>query len=323
MAKRGTKSRKLSGIKINEVSLVDLPANKQSFLFFKREGSKQGDPVVKAKKIKIAIESDGTVGSTTISVNGKKVSNLRSFDFSFYGTDPKQSIHASYSKESSDGDGFKRTETYYLSKGDVMKSELLKALQKFLGTDDVDFEKKVNEDEIQKALELITDQYQDSFPADLEEAVGLIAKRAIDRDEDESDGNTDDDKEDLKKAGAKFSKDVLKKLQAVMAAMDALKTVLPDTSTQKSADGTTDELSKQIAELSEAVAKMSGIQKTEKKTDPAELLKSIKTLSDRVKEMEEGGAVQKSITDDNENDDTNTKDNGKTKWPTITGQGKD
>lgn len=317
MAKRG-KSRKLSGIKINEISLVDLPANKQSFLFFKRDGSKQEDSIEKAKKIKIAIESDGTVGATTISVNGKKLSGLQDFNFSFYGTDPKQSIHASYSKQTKDGDGFSRTETYHLSKGDVMKEETLKALQKYLGTEEIDFEKKVSEEEIQKALTLIAEQYQESFPEDLEKAVGLIAKCAADRRE-----VGESSKEDLEKAGAKFSKDVLKKLQAVLAAVEALKTVLPEagTNTQKLDSGVTGDLAKQIVELSEAVAKLDTGKKADEKTSAEELLKSVKDLSSRIKDIEEGGAVKKSITDDGDVDDkTNTaSEDGKAKWPTLTG----
>jgi len=94
MAKRG----KLRDINVKEVSLVDLPANKQPFLFFKREGAKESQFVKAKKKIKIEIESNGTVGGTSIAVNGENLGKLRSFDFSFYGSDPKSTINASYSK---------------------------------------------------------------------------------------------------------------------------------------------------------------------------------------------------------------------------------
>ncbi len=314
------KSRKLSGIKINEISLVDLPANKQSFLFFKRDGSEEKDLVEKAKKIKIGIESDGTVGGTTISVNGKKLVNLRNFDFNFYGTDPKSTIHASYSKESSDEGGFKRTETYYLSKGDVMDSKVLKVLQKYLDTDEIDFEKKASDEEIQKALVLITEQYQESFPEDLENAIGLIAKCAADRRDVEK-----DDKDDLEKAGAKFSKDVLKKLQAVLAAVEALKTVLPEagTSTQKSDGNVSDEVAKQIASLGEAVSKLSKEKGVDKNTSKEDLQKTLEALTKRLSDIERGGAVKKSIADDADDDDNGSNtgsEDDKVKWPTITGQ---
>ena len=124
--------KKLADIKINEISMVDLPANKSPFLFFKQEGIEQGQTqLTKAKtKIKIEIESNGLVGGTTIRVNGDEVKKLKSFDFSFYGNDPKLAVHASYSKETSSTDGFSRIETYYLSKGVIaMTKEMLKVLQ--------------------------------------------------------------------------------------------------------------------------------------------------------------------------------------------------
>lgn len=314
------KSRNLKNIEINEISLVDLPANKLPFLFFKRKGD--NSPLTKAKKkVKIEIESDGTVGGTKLSVNGSDLGKLRSFDFSFYGNDPKQTIHASYSKETGDKDGFTRTETFYLSKGDIMKKETLKALQAYLGTEDIDFEKKANEEDIEKALTLIATKYKESFPDDLENAVGIIAKCAASRCE------VQGDKDDLEKAGAKFNKDTLKKLQAVLAAMEALKSILPDAKdTQKSgSDSVTDELTKQIAQLSEAVAKLD----TEKKDDETDVAKklaeTLEDISKRLKAIEDGGATKKSIEgDDDDNDDAlkGAGKDGKPLWPTVTGQGK-
>lgn len=206
MAKRG----KLKDIKVNEVSMVDKPANKLPFLFFKQENATQ-TPFMKAKKkIKIEIESNGLVGGTKVSINGDDLGKLRSFDFSFYGDDPKSQIHASYSKVAESEDGFSRTETYYLSKGEtVMNKEMLKALQAYLGTEEIDFEKKVDEDVVQKALELITEHYKESFPQDLEDAVGVLAKCA-------SGGYQVKEDKGLEKSGAKFSKDVVKKWKSVV-----------------------------------------------------------------------------------------------------------
>lgn len=305
MAKHG----KLKDMKIHEISLVDLPANKLPFLFFKRKGDQQIDPISKKKKITIEIESDGTVGGTNIAVNGEKLSNLRSFDFSFYGNDPKTTINASYSKESGEGDGFSRTESYYLSKGMIMKKETLKALQTYLGTEDIDFEKKVSEEDIAKALTLITEHYKESFPEDLENAVGVIAKCATNRYEAEG------DKDSLKKAGAKFSKDVLKKLKEMIAAVEALKSILPDekNETQKSdSDSVTGDLAKQIAQLNEVVAKLG----SEKKDDDSDsvakkLAETLEGISGRLKTIEDGGVTKKSISGDDDSDDGIPKGAGK------------
>lgn len=318
MAKR----RNLKDIKINEISLVDLPANKLPFLFFKRKGVPQIDPINKAKKkIKITIESDGTVGGTIVSVNGDKLEKLRSFDFSFWSSDPKSTINASYSKETETEDGFSRTESYYLSKGDIMKKETLKAFQDYLGTEDIDFEKKVSEEDIEKALTLITEHYKESFPEDLENAVGVIAKCAANRCEGE------DGKDDLEKAGAKFNKDTLKKLKAVLEAMEALKSILPDAkdTTQKS-DDVTDELAKQITELKEAIGKLSPEKKDDGKSKSVakELAETLEDISKRLKVIEKDGATKKSITGDDNDDDTpkGAGEDGKPLWPTITGQKK-
>jgi hypothetical protein len=317
------KHGKLKDIKIQEISLVDLPANKLPFLFFKRDGSNQAQTEKAKKKINVSIESDGTVGGTSISVNGDKLKNLKSFDFGFYGDDPKSSIHASYSVVAGTEDGFSRTENYYLSKGENnMDSKILKALQTYLGTEDIDFEKKVDNAEIEKALNLISEHYKADFPEDLENAVGVLVKIAASSCKKEN-------SEGVEKVGAKFSKDVIAKLKAVVEAVDALKSILPDVKegTKKSGSTSeTSELTKQIAELKEAVAKLDTGNKSDDKSGVDELTKTLKDVSDRLAAIESGGAVKKSIDDQDNDDDENVQkgagEGGKKLWPTITGQGK-
>lgn len=320
MQKRG----KLKDIKVKEISLVDLPANKLPFLFFKQEGVQKSQFVKAKKKITIGIESNGTVGGTKITVNGEDLGKLRSFDFSFYGEDPKQSIHASYSKVVESEDGFSCAETYYLSKGEItMDKKTLKALQTYLGTEDIDFEKKVDEEEIEKSITLISEHYKESFPEDLENAVGVIAKCAASSYEEAK-----DDKDGVEKAGAKFSRDAVKKLRAIIAAVDALKSILPDMkeSTEKSGgDDEIADLTKQVTELKEIVAKLDPEKKGDDKSSVAELTKTLKGISDRLEAVEGAGATKKSITGDDTNDSTEQKgagEGGKKLWPTITGQGK-
>lgn len=318
------KRGKLKDIRTTEVSMVDRPASKLSFLFFKREGGQSVNLLKKKKKkkIKIEIESDGLVGGTTVVVNGEKLGKLRSFDFSFWGDDPKQQIHASYSKVAESEDGFSRTENFYLSKGVItMSKEMLKALQEYLGTEDIDFEKKVDEEEVQKALELITEHYKESFPQDLEDAVGVLAKCASGSYEAKED-------KDLEKAGAKFSKDVIKKLQTIIAAVKALEGMLPkmDGTTQKG-DNTDEagELAKQLAEVKNAIAELS--KASEKKDDDAtkseeitELTKTLKGISERLEAMEKATAAKKSIEGQDDDDDNEPKGagkDGKVLWPSL------
>lgn len=314
------KRGKLRDIKTNEVSVVDKPANKLPFVFFKREDGQGVDLLKKKKKIKIEIESDGLVGGTTVVVNGEKLGKLRSFDFSFWGDDPKQQIHASYSKVAESDDGFSRTENFYLSKGEiVMSKEMLKALQEYLGTEEIDFEKKVDEEKIQETIELITKHYKESFPQDLEDAVGILAKRAASSYEVEK-------KEDLEKAGAKFSKDVVKKLQAIITAVKALEGMLPEMkqSTEKAESGKSEEtaeLAKQITELKEAIAKLDPDKKDDNgKTDIAELTKSLKDVSERLKTMEKSTDKSKRLDDQDDDDKSVAKgagENGEVLWKSL------
>jgi len=241
MAKRG----KLKDIKLKEISLVDLPANKQSFLFYK-------------------------------------------------------------------------------GKGNQMNDKTLKALQAYLGTEDINFEKKVDAEEIEKALNLISEHYKADFPEDLENAVGVIAKCAIGSYEVKAEqGNGD-----VEKAGAKFSKDVIAKLKAIIASVEALKSILPDTKESKEkSDGSDEvaELAKQIAELKGALVKLSDPGKKDDggSSDLTELAKTLKDVSDRLKAIEDSGATRKSITgDDIDGDDIDGGSENKNLWPTITGKKK-
>jgi len=308
-------AKKLKDIKLHEISYVDRPANKKQFVFFKREGEVV-DSLTKKKKIKIEIESNGLVGGTKVKVNGEALGKLRSFDFSFWGDDPKGAIHASYSKVSQSVDGFSRTETYYLSKGEiVMDPKTLELLKAYLGEDDIDVEKKVEEEVLQEALELITKHYKESFPGDLEKAVGVLAINAC-----------CSEVKVVEKAGAKFSKDAIKKLKAIIAAVEALKSILPDMkeSTEKAEGSESEEmaaLTKQLAELKEAVAKLDGTEKKgDEKSGVAELTKTLKEVSERVGAMEKVTAKKKSIDGQDDDDDDEPKgagEDGKVLWKSL------
>lgn len=194
-----------------------------------------------------------------------------------------------------------------------MNKKTLKALQEYLGTEDIDFEKKIDEEEIQKALTLITAEYKADLPEDLEKAVGVIAKCAA------RSYNVKKVDEDVEKAGAKFSKDVLKKLKAVLASMEALKSILPDMDKEsKEKSDSSDEvaeLTKKIAELTESLGKGKN----------EELTETLDAMKKQIEVLEKGG-VQKTSIEEQENGNDDDKQSGagkdgKVLWPTLANQG--
>lgn len=203
---------------------------------------------------------------------------------------------------------------FYKQKGTIMDEKTLKALQKYLGTEDIDFEKKVDEEEIQKAVTLITEHYKESFPEDLENAVGVIAKCA-------ANSYAVKDNKDVEKAGARLSKDMIKKLQAII---EALKGLMPtdnqSSETKKSDTSEGSELSKQLTMLTEAIAKLSPEKKDNDKSGTAELTKKLQEVAESVKALEKGGAVKKSISGDDDNDISKSSNDSTTQWPSLTRQ---
>lgn len=313
------KARKLRDITLKELSFVDKPANMLPFLFFKREGSQSVELLQKAKKkIKIEIESDGSVKGTTITVNGDKLGELKSFDFCFWGNEPKSTVSCSYSKVVESEGGFKRTESYYLTKGEIMLDEkTLKSLESYLGVEKVDFEKKASDEEIQVAMKLIEKNYKESFPEDLEKAIGVLAKCAV--------GSlVKADEDDVQKAGAKFSRDTLKKLTAIVAAAQSLLEGGKQ-STEKSNkdDDEKTELAKQLKEITDSISEMKKASEGEaEKSAIDKLAETVGTLVKRLETVEKGGATRKSLEDqDNSDDDDDVKkgagEDGKVLWPSF------
>jgi len=200
----------------------------------------------KVNKLKLSIESDGTVAGTRILLDGKELGKLRDFYFSY--VEGTKAVTCSYSKVTATEDGFESTETFYLAKRNENMDELLEQLKDLIG-DDFDEEvftkaelstEAVNA--LKGALKMI-DKYKDDLPADLTKALAVLAKYAS--------GYGYPEKKDVEKAGAKFSKDTLERIKAAVKAMEALKEVLPD-DTNVSAD---DDLRKSIDALTSVVSK--------------------------------------------------------------------
>lgn len=330
--------RELKDIEPAEVSLVDKPAIRRKFLFFKQDG-KPSDSINKEIDLKVMIESDGTVGGTVITINDEKVGELQSFDFSFWSrSDPSSAVSCSYTKLVEDKDSFKRTETFYLSKGDglMLTKETLQLLQKVIGTEDVAVLQKALSKELpiadfDKALTTV-DEYKAEFPEDLGNAIVVLAKSAganYHRLSEAATGDGKDKKDAIDKAGAKFSKDVLAKVQAVLKAVEALKTALPveKSSTEKAGDG--DNVSADaIAKLSDDLAKLTkAVSETPGSSEPAaaeqlkklndeleKLTKAVKQSDERIENVEKHTGTKKGVT--GQDDDGSGKGGN---WPSITG----
>ena len=303
-------ARSLKDIELKEVSLVDKGANKKHFLFAKQ----------KNKKIKVSIESDSTAKGTKVLMNGDNLGKLKGFNFSFYGDDFGKSenpVSCSYSKIVESKDGFSRTETFYLTKGEIkMDKETLKLAKEYFGKDsEVDIEKdgKTGEENIellQKALGTIL-EYKNEFPVDLNEAVGNLMLAGCANTAHVEKKDDDDDEEDIKKSGAKFSKDVLAKLRGLIAAAKAFESILPQ---EKSDDGN-DDVKKQVEDLTKKLDSLTQ-KKDEKASDDekSELKKMVEVLSKQIEAIAKSTGVKKSVEGQDDEEDAGS---GDVKWPSF------
>lgn len=317
------KKRKLKDINLREISYVDKPASKRSFLLLKQDGKSGVDSLLKAKKkINIEIASDGTVGGTSITINGDKVDKMKSFNFSFWeGEDAKAKVSASYSTMVENVDGFQRTETYYLSKGEIkMDKRIEKLLKKFFGDENIKFEKmELNEEtivNIEKAIEIING-YREEFPEDLTKAVALISVCA----------GQGYEQKDLEKAGAKLSKDTIAKVQALVAAAKALESILPketDKDGKPAEKSENPELQKMVETLTKSMSDITAkLEKKETSDQLTQVIEQIKDVGKRLKAVESKPAsTKKGITDEGDPNDNKPKgagEKGKVLWPSLVG----
>jgi len=266
----------LKNIEPSEISFTDLPATRKKFLFFKRDMQKLFDKYQDSsdiqkrrfliakkddKKISISIESDGTIKGTKIIVSGEEIKNLQDFHFSFYkprGEEDKvlagNPISCSYSKITETEDGFKHSDTFYLSKSEMevngmdMNKELKDLLDSYFdeevsfAPEEFELEKAELSDKalnaIKGALKLIS-KYKADFPDDLKGAVGVLAKYAsygygypakkkeeVKKEEDKKVGDKDVEDKDVEKSGKALSKDTVGKVKSVIKAFNELQNVV-------------------------------------------------------------------------------------------------
>jgi len=275
----------------------------------------------KKKKINIVIDSDGTIGGTKISVNKEELKNLKDFSFSVRGgLDDTNPVSCSYSKFVETDDGFSRSETFYLSKGvNIMKTEISEQLKEYFGKDaEVDFEKAEDAEAIVKALEKVN-EYRGDFPDDLKKAVAVIAKQAgfcdtliakITKKSKGGDEEEEEEEEDVVKAGAKFSKENLAKIKALVATVKALEDMISEEEGNTGKSVKKDEIGKAIEVITKSIE---SLEKNKEDKNKDNISKVLTKLTERLEAVEKGTGVKKS----EDGQEGNEEDGDGTKWPSF------
>ena len=119
--RRRRKLKRLSGIQVDEVSLVDKPANLIPFLFSKNLSADDLEAMEKQfKGVKIELDIGTTQDETTIKLNGKVLKNLESISLWYSptgGNDVSVAVEYTQSNKGDTVDGFASSRSYRLSKG--------------------------------------------------------------------------------------------------------------------------------------------------------------------------------------------------------------
>ena len=309
-------ARKLKDIETTEISFVDEPATRKKFLFYK-----QAEKKTKQKMTKISIESDGTTRGTKIQINGEELEDIQSFSFSTWSNsvDENQPVSCSYSKFVEDEDGFKRSETFYLTKGDTNMDNVIQELLKSYEEEEVgiDFEKKLDKDAIKAIKDAMAtvNKYKGDFPDDLKTALANVMKGIAKLSVEGYGYPEKKEKEDVSKAGAKFSKDTMEKLKKAIEALEALKAILPGLKEETQKSATSDEsenINRTIEKLNKSIGELEDKKSEASKTA---LTKTLEELAKRLEVVEKGTRVKKSV--EGQDDDTTNKSKVEDKWPSI------
>lgn len=177
--------RYLEDTEVEETSFVDQPANLRKFFFIKNDEVSEEFTLEKGNT-SITIVSDGSEKGTSVTINGKAVSNLTEFFFGFYKQPDRPEgavgqVVCNYTVESKgESKGFKSTRSYRLAK--AKSTENLEVIKQFVGADD---DLQINElagDEIAKNIRVLR-EYQDAFPPEVMESLkSLVTISAVSKD---------------------------------------------------------------------------------------------------------------------------------------------
>lgn len=234
--------RKLQNMMIKEVSLVGAPANKQSFLFWKSDGNTT-----------VEITTDGTKKGTSIKLNGEELDDISSFYMSMYECD--DNVCCNFTRKVEAEDGFKRVESYTLSKGGIVMDKIQTILKSLFG-DDFKIEKHENAEAVCKALEeslTVVQGYSNEMPDDLAKAIKGLANVAVQVIEEKKEVKTE---------------------PAANANAQVTQPANATTETQKGDD----EVKKQLKDIADAITKM--------KEDNSQNADTFKKVTDRIENLE-------------------------------------
>jgi len=181
LGKKGKKRKKLVDMHVNEVSLVDNPANLIPFMIVK--ANKDKPEMLKADSLDINIKTNFTYAGTSLSVNGVEIGSITDAGFSMWKVEGSDSgkedyISFSYGVMEDDENGanvIKRYEYRNKVKELNMDKDLEKTLTSLFGEipdgfDSLDLEEQK---ELTKSLATI-EEYADDMPPALKEAIGEL-----------------------------------------------------------------------------------------------------------------------------------------------------
>jgi hypothetical protein len=283
------KGGELRNIKVKEVSIVDAPATRRTWLFLKSD--------VKKTDADIRITSDGTHEGTKLTVNGEEIEDLKSFYFSYFKPAEGEELYidplsCSYTVSSDAEGGFQHEETYNLAKGEDRKMDFVKlgAFVKALTGKDVTEEQFKKMDETTQHELFVLSQYEGQMPTDLSKAVGHFMKL----DEPPADPPAEtpkDPPEDPPATSGELTPETLASLQTMV---DGLTALITGKKVEKGKGGSEDVLAK-LQAFADRIGKL---EKGE--TPPTEnqkVLDLLKSIEDRLQVVEKSSGIEKGILD--------------------------
>lgn len=308
--KKKQKGGQLKDMKITEVSIVDAPANRREFLFIKSDLEKA--------EADIQIKSDGSLQGTEITVNGKKIEDLKSFYFSFYKPADDEEVYidpvsCSYTVTSDAEDGFVTSETYNLSKAKGKTMDFQRV---------IDFVKELTGETLTKAqIEKwdadkqrawsIMSLYETQFTPELHESLGKLMKP-------EAAPDTSDAPSEEPPAEGSEETPGKKKMAEIVAGLDAIKAIIDGSGAEEPTDAT--EALEEVKKLKARLAKIEVGEPPEQKpgdspadeSGMAQVLAALEDIKSRLEVVEKSAGVKKDL-----GSDPGESDAGK-KWPSFT-----
>lgn len=275
------KKRQLKNMNINEVSLVDRPANKRKFLLIKREDGEITE---------LTIKTDGTSDGTTLSVNGGPVDALKSFWFSLWPADDfdEGMMSGSYTVSETDGAEFDRETTFNLKKG-METMELGKVLKSLgISPDSVSEEKVEDLESLLKFIDLMP-------PTDAASALNIIKASLVKEEASEQ----EEQEEETPAETADMPPEKVVEIRSAMAELNAM---LPESEQSELKTEEQDKMDRVLAAI-EGLKKGDGEKPKEDEDTPPD---TVADILKRLSKVEETTGVAKDEDEEDEDGDLDT-----------------